>query len=128
MSKQSTARLMTRALLVIVLVVSVWAALTPVRPSLLRWDKADHLAWFAILTTLTAMSFPKIKLRWFLLVMLIPTVGGEILQGVFAPTRDVSWKDIVAGYAGALVALCAIISGKYRSWLVSDPDTVAASL
>lgn len=108
-----------RALLVLVLLVGIWALLAPIQPTLMRWDKADHLAWFTAATTLIALSFPNVKLRWLLLVMLIPACGGEVIQALFAPTRQASWKDAVASYAGAMLALAAIISGKYRAWLVS---------
>jgi VanZ family protein len=121
MSLRSAAHLATRGLLVLTLVIGVWAAMTPVQPTLLRWDKVDHMAWFTVATTLISLSFPTVKLRWLLLVMMVPAIGGEVIQMLFAPGRSGSWKDAVASYAGAVLALAAIISGKYRTWLISEP-------
>ena len=73
----------------------------------------------AVATTLIALSFPTVKLRWLLLVMMIPAIGAEVIQVMFAPGRTGSWKDAVASYAGSVLALAAIISGKYRTWLIS---------
>lgn len=122
MTFRSVAHLATRGLLALTLAVGVWAALTPVQPTLLRWDKVDHMAWFTVATTLISLSFPTVKLRWLLLVMMVPAIGCEVIQALFTPGRTGSWKDAVASYAGAMLALAAIISGKYRAWLVAPPQ------
>ena len=109
-------------LLALTLMIGVWAALTPVQPTLLRWDKVDHMAWFTIATTLISLSFPNVKLRWLLLVMMVPAIGCEVIQLIFTPTRSGNWKDAVASYSGAVLALMAIISGKYRNWLITPAE------
>jgi VanZ family protein len=122
MSLRTAARLATLGLLALTLAVGVWAALTPVQQTLLRWDKVDHMAWFTVATTLISLSFPTVKLRWLLLVMMIPALGCEVIQLIFTPTRSGNWKDAVASYAGAVLALMAIVSGKYRNWLIAPPE------
>ena len=119
MSLRTAAQFATRLALVVTFLIGVWAAMAPVQPTLLRWDKVDHMAWFTVATTLIALSFPTVKLRWLLLVMMIPAIGAEVIQVLFAPGRTGSWKDAVASYAGSVLALAAIISGKYRTWLIS---------
>ena len=122
MSLRTAAQFATRLALVVTFLIGVWAAMAPVQPTLLRWDKVDHMAWFTVATTLIALSFPTVKLRWLLLVMMIPAIGAEVIQVLFAPGRTGSWKDAVASYAGSVLALAAIISGKYRTWLISNPE------
>ncbi len=92
-----------RTLLVLLLVVVSYLALTPTPPKelTLGWDKANHMAAFAALT-IAAYGGIRVSLgRLLLLAASLLAFGGliEVLQR-FVPGRSCEWEDLFADAIG----------------------------
>lgn len=76
---------------------------TALPPVDLGWDKANHVAAFAVLGLLGWWSFPQARGR--LLVMLL--LYGLAIEGLQALTADrqAEWLDVVADTVGLVMAL-----------------------
>lgn len=79
------------------------SALPPVDPG---WDKANHIAAFAVLGLLGWRSFPQARGR--LLVMLL--FYGLAIEGLQSLTADrqAEWLDVVADAVGLALALAVV--------------------
>lgn len=71
------------------------------------WDKVQHMAVFAMLTTLACLAYPQKRL-WIALGLLSYGAIIEFLQGALTLTRMVSTGDWLADAAGSLLVLASI--------------------
>lgn len=71
------------------------------------WDKVQHMAVFALLTTLAALAYSQ-KTRWIMLGLLSYGALIELLQGALTETRMASTGDWLADAVGTLLVLASI--------------------
>ncbi len=80
-------------------------------------DKVVHLCIFAFLGFSLSMSFKKLNVKYFLLIIFLYGLGTEILQEVMHMGRSFELLDIVADVVGACLGLIT-----YRFFLRLYPD------
>ncbi|MFN3303806.1 MAG: VanZ family protein [Roseateles sp.] len=99
-----------RALLLALLVVITWLALSPKPPEAMNtgWDKANHLLAFGCLAfAATWAIWPRPRLwGWLVLALLAYGVGIELAQSLLPP-RSADWRDVLADALGIAVGLLA---------------------
>ncbi len=97
-----------RVLLLLLLIVVTWLALTPEPPrdADLGWDKANHLAAFGSLafSSVWALWQRPRQWLWLVLALLAYGIGIEIAQS-FLPPREADWHDVVADSLGIALGL-----------------------
>ncbi|WP_457419777.1 VanZ family protein [Roseateles sp. P5_E7] len=103
-------RVLWRALLLLLLAVITWLALSPAPPKTvdLGWDKANHTLAFAALAFSAVWALWQRPRQWPLLfiALLAYGVGIEIAQS-FLPPREADWHDVVADGIGIALGLLA---------------------
>jgi VanZ family protein len=103
-------RVWWRALLLLLIAVITWLALSPAPPKTLNtgWDKANHALAFAALAFSCVWGWwprPR-QWGWVVLALLAYGVGIEIAQS-FLPPREADWHDVVADSVGIALGLLA---------------------
>lgn len=101
-------RALWRALLLLLLAVILWLALSPAPPKTVDsgWDKANHAMAFAALAfTSVWAQWPRPR-AWLGLVLALLAFGGgiEIAQS-FLPPREADWLDLLADGVGIAIGL-----------------------
>ena len=101
-----------RALLLALLLIISWLALSPAPPKVgdTGWDKANHLLAFATLAFVSVWAlWPRPRLwGWLVLALLAYGVGIEVAQS-FVPPREADWQDVVADGVGIALGLLAAL-------------------
>ena len=95
------------ALFVVLAVITILATLPggESRPTLIGWDKVDHIASFAALAVLARSGWPDQR-RWVAgLALFIYGVALEFLQGADFVGRTTSVSDIAANVVGIALGL-----------------------
>ncbi|MBI3350785.1 MAG: VanZ family protein [Burkholderiales bacterium] len=99
-----------RALLLLLLAVITWLALTPAPPKTLStgWDKSNHALAFGSLAFSSVWAWWQRPRQWPLLVIALLAYGGaiEIAQS-FLPPREGDWWDLLADGVGITLGLLA---------------------
>lgn len=107
--RQPDLRWLWRGLLLLLLGIVTWLALTPAPPPSadLGWDKLNHAAAFAALGVAALRGFEH---RSALVVLALLGYGAliEVMQS-FTPTRQAEWSDLLAD-AGGLGAACLLLA------------------
>lgn len=110
---------MWRALLLLLIVVVSYLALTPEPPAsiTLGWDKLNHLAAFTALAFSAYLSFRASRVTLLILLIGLLAFGGliEILQ-LFVPGRSSEWGDLLADSIGIA---CGAFIASSALWAVS---------
>jgi VanZ family protein len=98
-------------ILIVAVVVTLYFALYPKPPQLLRSDKSQHELAFAVLTVLSCLAMPTARYRT--IFFALATFGGviEILQMIPALHRDADVMDWIADMAAIAIALAAVALG-----------------
>lgn len=86
----------------------LYLSLTPADSvPLTRWDKANHVLAFAVLSVLGLVAWPGLPTR---VLGLVLAYGGviEVLQAL-APTRRSDWRDLVADALGVAIGYVLVL-------------------
>ena len=99
-----------RALLLLLVLVVSWLALSPAPPKVLStgWDKSNHALAFASLAFSGVWAgWPRPRhWAWLVVALLAYGIGIEIAQS-FLPPREADWHDVVADSVGIALGLLA---------------------
>lgn len=118
----NTARPRWRLLLLALLIVVSYLALTPVPPRELDtgWDKLNHFLAFASLAFASFWSLasrPRLRGLWVLLGLLAYGGAIELIQ-LHVPGRDGDWADLLADAIGISLGL---LAAGAALWLLPKP-------
>jgi VanZ family protein len=97
-----------RVLLLLLVVVILWLALSPVPPKTVDtgWDKANHAMAFAALGFVSVWAVWPRPRGWAWLVLALLAFGGAIeIAQTFLPPREGDWWDLLADGVGIAVGL-----------------------
>ncbi|MET0517785.1 MAG: VanZ family protein [Burkholderiaceae bacterium] len=104
----AAARRCWRLLLLALLLVISYLALTPLPPKALDtgWDKLNHFLAFASLAWTAFWSLAPRRLRWLWVLLALLAYGGAIeLIQLHVPGRDGDWADLLADAIGISLGL-----------------------
>ena len=71
------------------------------------WDKVAHLITYAIILILARIGFPKVKLFYLFMIVILIGALDEAHQ-IYLPGRVAAFDDLLADIIGALIAFYAI--------------------
>ena len=75
------------------------------QPSLIGWDKLDHIAAFAALTVLIRTGWPQARRAWAVGVLVLYGAVIELLQASALIGRTASSFDLIANGVGIVLGL-----------------------
>jgi VanZ family protein len=96
-------RALWRALLLVLVAVILWLALSPMPPKTgdTGWDKANHAMAFAALGFVSVWALWPRPRGWAWLVLALLAFGGAIeIAQIFLPPREGDWWDLLADGVG----------------------------
>lgn len=110
-----------RAVLLAATAVTLWFAFVSPGsgPSLLPWDKAQHVLAFVTLTTLALIAFPRVRAAWLGLGLGLFGALIEIVQATPWVHRDGDVWDWVADALAVLAVIAVMAAARLRARLAS---------